>query len=119
MTARKTKRQIPFDRTKIGYVDADVNLVETREIEKRDNIYGEWFAKHHEIDVDKNMVDGELINTFTHEVLHALVHVWGIKFESHEQEEYIVNALGGALTTYFKDNADYLQWLLDTFHGDE
>ena len=42
MAAKKSKNDLPFDKIKIGYIDADVNAVANRQIEKRDNIYGEW-----------------------------------------------------------------------------
>ena len=122
-TRRKTKADVPFDIIKIGYVDAKVNAVESREIEKRDNIFGEWFAKNHEIDFDGDMADGEKLNTILHEVLHAIVHVWGIDFKSfdtsHEQEEHVVNAMASALITVFKDNPEYLLWMYNKLHGEE
>jgi Zn-dependent peptidase ImmA (M78 family) len=119
MSKRYNKSGLPFESVKIGYVDAEITAVESREIEKRDNIYGEWFAKHHEIDYDKELIGGEKVNTLIHEILHAIVHVWGIKFNSHEQEEDIVNTLGGALATLFKDNPELLLWVYNEFHGEE
>ena len=76
-------------------------------------------AKNHEIDYDENMAAPEIVNTILHEVLHAIVHVWGIKFKDSDQEEEVVNALGGALSTLFKDNLELLDWIKDTFHKDE
>jgi hypothetical protein len=118
MAARKTKNTLPFNSVKIGYVDADVIAIEGRELQKRDGIFGEWNGKTHEIEYDINMAEAEKVNTLLHEVLHGLNHVWGIKYDSLDQEEEIVNALGGALATFFKDNKKFLEWVMTTFHGE-
>lgn len=116
--AKKTKNDLPFDIIKIGYIKAKINAVESREIEKRDNIFGEWFSKNHEIDFDKNMVEAEKVNTILHETLHALCYAWGIKFRNSEQEEEIVNALSSALCTLIKDNPEFYKWMGDVLHDD-
>lgn len=117
-TRRSNKSGLPFEQIKIGYIEADVNAVESRQIEKRDNIFGEWFAKNHEIDFDEAMVEPEKANTILHEVLHAIVHVWGIEFKDSEQEETIVNSMSSAMVTIIKDNPEFIMWLYNTFHGD-
>jgi len=116
---KRKKDGLPFDCVKIGYVDAKVNAVKSREIEKRDNIFGEWFAKNHEIDYDEAMVDGEKVNTILHEILHAIVHVWGIQFSSNDTEEAIVNSMASALVTIIKDNPDFVLWMYNVFHEEE
>lgn len=114
--ARKPK--LPFDTIKIGYIEAKVSGISSREASKRE-IYGEFFAKEHEIDYDEDMVDSEKINTILHETLHGVIHVFGIKFRDHEQEEEIVNSLGGALTTLIKDNPKLFRWIMSVLHEEE
>ena len=114
----RKKNYLPFKQVKIGYLEADVNPVKGRDAEKRE-IFGEFFSKHHEIDYDEDMVDSEIVNTLLHEIGHAIVHVFGIEFTNNEQEEKVIKSLMGGLTTVFKDNKEFLDWLRTTLHGDE
>ena len=112
---KKCKSDLPFDNIKIGYVDAKVIGVEGRDADKR-AIFGEFFNKQHELDYDISMNDSEKVSTLIHEILHAIVHVFGIKFRDNEHEEDIVTSLSGGITTVLKDNPKFIEWIQKTFH---
>lgn len=49
------------------------------------------------------------VDTFIHELLHALYWAWGI--EDEDKEERIVNVLGPAWTAFYRDNPWFLDWI--------
>lgn len=118
MARRSNKSDLPFEKIKIGYIEAKVNGVEGRDADKRE-IFGEFFSKQHEIDYDVSMVGAEKVNTILHEILHGITHVFGIRFNGHDQEEEIVNAMAGGLTTLFRDNPKFVDWMRDVLHNEE
>ena len=101
----KAKNKLPFDKVKIGYADYSLNALTEKDAGRR-LIDGECHLKEQEIDYDSSMSEQLIMNTILHEIGHAMVHVFGIKFKDEDYEEHFVNAYSGALVTVLRDNPE-------------
>jgi hypothetical protein len=103
----------PIHHIKIGYADITLVPLSGKEAAQR-CIMGLFDAKHHKIEYDTTLAEKEVVDTLMHEILHAINHMFGIKFAGHEDEEIIVNALAHGITTAMRDNPDFFRWMIDT-----
>lgn len=112
-------KKLPFNELKVLYSDCKIVGIDNKSAGKRE-IMGEYHYHDQTIEFDSSLPDTEKANVILHELLHAVVHTMGIKFQGgHEEEEFIVNAFGGGLTTIFRDNPLLLDWLKEVLNGEE
>ncbi len=108
----KNKKALKVPRKiKIGY--------STFDIESRTQ---EWKIKHKAVgrcQVDKSLIEydftqsgPEVVNTVIHEILHAIIYIFDIEFDSHKKEEYLVRKLSNGIQTVFCDNPEFLEWIM-------
>lgn len=72
--------------------------------------WGECSTLEQRISIQSNMPSPEkAIDTFLHEVLHAIY--WAYGFDDADKEERIVGTLGTALTALHRDNPWLAGWL--------
>lgn len=77
-------------------------------VDKNDEYLGETQADNLSIKVTEGIDDKLQAMVLLHEVLHAMVYCYGIKFDTQEQEEYYINAFGLALFDVLRDNQSLL-----------
>ena len=113
MSTKKSKK-LPFDKVKVGYADYKLVPLTEKDAGKR-LIDGECDLKAQEIDYDSTMNEQLVMNTILHEIGHAMVHVFGIKFKDEDYEEHFVNAYSGALVTVLCANPELYRHLGKVF----
>ena len=89
MASRKDK--LPFDELKVGFNKYKVIGISEKDACRRE-IHGEFHYKDCEIDYDLSLSDPDRVNTILHELGHAIVHVFGIKFRDSDQEEDVTSS---------------------------
>lgn len=76
------------------------------------NLYGQIHFDKKTIELAKNQDEEELVDTFLHELAHAIFHEHNIDINNKLEEE-IVTKLANGLTQFFKDNPKAIKWLLN------
>jgi Zn-dependent peptidase ImmA (M78 family) len=109
----KKKDVVPFSNIKVLYADYEVVPLDEKQANLRE-IFGQFHAKEQVIEYDSSLQNDEIVNTILHEVAHGICHTMGIKFNNNEDEEHFVNTFTAGLVTVFKDNPNFLAWILET-----
>lgn len=108
--AKVRRRRKPPKQVKIGYLDVPLNPKTDRWYKK--NQCDGWFnTTLPEIAYWRSLPQDELVNTILHEILHGVVYVFDVKFESGRAEEAAVRKIANGLVTLLKDNPALLEWL--------
>lgn len=82
-------------------------------VERNDEFLGETQADNLCIKVSKGIDEKIAAMTLLHEVLHCAAYCYGIKFDSHEQEEYFINSFSLALFDIIRDNPQLLNCIFN------
>lgn len=115
---KKPGDKVPFDELKVAWGNYKINHLTHKDAGKR-LIRGEFHAEESEIDYDTGLSDQEKVNTILHELGHAIVHTFGIKFKDDDQEEEIVNSMASGYMTVFRDNPALVKWIVDVLFDGE
>ena len=112
MTARK-EPALP-DKVKVGPLTFDItddtmSHVLAEHEEKTAGLYGRCDYKKQAIVLDPGMAPGQYRATLLHEVLHAVIHTSGAKFDDDEQ---IISALEFPLLAVLRDNHALVAYLV-------
>jgi len=113
-----SRKKLPVEFFKIMYINYKLRGMCSKEANDRE-ICGECNPKYSLIEYDSSLSDDELACTLLHEALHGYVYTMGIDFESSKDEEKFVTLFGNAMTTFFKDNPKFLEWLYDLYCNDK
>jgi hypothetical protein len=70
------------------------------------------------IEFDRGQNPEELVDTLIHEVLHAVAEEYNVKFKSSQQEESVVSEFAHGLKDVFKNNPNFLHWMLSKFNSE-
>jgi len=92
---------------KLGY--QDIKITEEDLVDAQ----GCYQAEQSKIRIKEDMDKREQMNTLLHELLHAIVYVYGLKkdFKTDEEEEKIVNLLANGLTEVLVRNKDLVMFI--------
>lgn len=112
MRTNKKALKVP-KKVKIGY--------STFNIDSKDEAWKEKNRAVGMCKVDKSLIeyfnqqsDSEIVNTIIHEILHAIVYVFDIEFDSAKKEECLVTKMANGIHTLMLDNPELLKWLLES-----
>lgn len=114
--ARKKKENyfgLP-EKIKIGYALYDIKTYTPKKDDTESDeatAMGLTFSQWHFIKLNEQQSIRECASTLVHELLHAIVYVFSIKFKTDQEEEKYVSALANGITTIFRDNPELLDWL--------
>lgn len=61
----------------------------------------------------------EIVNTILHEILHAVIYVFDIEFDTNKKEECLVTKMANGLHTLLSDNPDLMRWLAESCKRDK
>lgn len=100
---------------KLGY--QDIRITEDDLVEAQ----GCYQSDPPRIRVKGGMEGRERLNTILHELIHAVLFVYGLKkdFKDDDEEERLVNALGNGLTEALVRNKSLVQFLSGASNGEE
>ena len=96
-------------RVKIGYMWFDIKPAQEDYIEAA-KIAAELHIDKEEIVYDKKLPQNRFINCIIHEIVHGIIDIWGIFFQSDEEEEKFTEAFTNGLITVFMDNQELITW---------
>lgn len=116
--ATKKKELVPFKFIKILYANYEVIPLEERQAQLRE-IFGQFHSKEQIIEYDSSLKNSEKVNTVLHEVAHGIVHTMGLKFHNDNEEEVFVNSFTAGLVTVFRDNPNFLSWILESLMNED
>lgn len=77
--------------------------------------YGEFSSQENKIRIDVTTNKIKLIDTFIHEINHAIFWAYGI--EDEDKEERVVATLATAWVQIYRDNPDILPFIQDTLEA--
>ena len=83
----------------------------TREWKEENGAYGMIHFDKNLIEIANSQSKQNLVDTVLHEILHAIVEEYKIKFTHHKVEERIVTHISQGLTAVFKDNPNLIEWI--------
>lgn len=110
----RNKVQRDIDIVKIGYRDYGINYKWSSELYS-------GFCNNDDglITIEKKVIHPIFqTEVLLHEILHGIFHMWGINTNmSDENEEALVNTIGLALITVFRDNPTLLPQIQRKLHG--
>ncbi len=94
----------------IGY--QDIEVIET---DFPDNEQGVYISDKSQIRIQRDMQPRESLNTVLHEIIHAIIFVYGAKqiFKDEEEEERVVGLVGNGLAEAFSRNPELAKWTAD------
>jgi hypothetical protein len=99
---------------KVKVAGYDFNIVDWPPIQaEATGRYGECSAQELEIRIRTDKQMSHTVNTFIHEVSHAIYWVYGIRDE--DAEERIVEMMGNGWAQVYRDNPDVLRFLNEAF----
>jgi Zn-dependent peptidase ImmA (M78 family) len=84
-------------------------------IKKLEGLFAQYHYEPNEIDVHKGLSEGERRAGLLHELLHAVLHIYGISTVvglSQQQEEKLILALEAPLLALLRDNPKVMEYLL-------
>lgn len=110
---RKTPKKI-----KIGYSDFRI-VPRSDQWGKRHKAYGDCSPDEARIQYVSSQKKNELVNTILHECLHGIVYMFDINFKNQEAEEKVVRKMANGLHMVFKDNPNFLEWIMQNCSNDE
>jgi hypothetical protein len=104
-------------KVRIGYRDYEIESIPDQD---KGKYLGWHYPQRHLIQLDfENIKPAELVNTYLHEIFHAMFSVIPNPFvkdendaDGFDQEERIVSYLGNAMSQFLKDNPDTVKWML-------
>ncbi|MFN4975282.1 MAG: hypothetical protein ACK5GV_08565 [Bacteroidota bacterium] len=112
MPNKKKALKVP-NKVKIGY--------SLFNIESRDEAWKERNGAVGMCKVDKSLIEyckeqsqPEIVNTIIHEILHAVVYMFDIDFDTAKKEECLVTKMANGLHTLILDNPELLKWLVES-----
>lgn len=100
------KVRIGFQSYEIRIMDkdsGDINL-----------ICGSSHALKQVITITDQMVPQQVANTFLHEVIHAIHHVYGLQHREDPSEEEYTNLTTNGLSAFIQDNPEAMLWIMDS-----
>jgi hypothetical protein len=106
----KVKRKTP-KKIKIGYSEFKL-IPRSNQWGKRNKALGDCLPEAARIQFDSSQRRNELVNTILHETLHGIVYMFDINFKNMKEEEKVVRKMANGLHTVFKDNPNFLEWIL-------
>lgn len=83
-------------------------------VKRLDNLYAQYDYETNEIDIDSKLSGGERRAALLHELLHALLRVYGIPSVvglSTQQEEKLILAVEAPLLALIRDNPKLVEYL--------
>lgn len=110
---RKTPKKI-----KIGYSDFKI-IPRSNVWGKKNKALGDCAPEEAKIQYDKTQNKLELVNTILHEALHGIVYMFDINFKSSRDEERVIRKIANGLQTVFKDNPQFLEWIVQNSKSNE
>lgn len=115
--AKKTIRRKTPKRVKIGYSEFKI-IPRSHHWGKRNKAFGECAPDQAKIQYDSTQKQSELVNTILHETLHGIVYMFDINFKSQRDEENVVRKMANGLHTVFRDNPQFIEWIMQNSRGD-
>jgi hypothetical protein len=112
MPTRKKALKVP-KKVKIGYSTFNIDSKDSTWKEKNQAV-GMCSVDKSLIEYCKEQSDPEIVNTVIHEILHALIYVFDMEFDSSKKEECLVTKMANGLQTLLLDNPELLKWLSDS-----
>lgn len=112
MKKRKTPKKI-----KIGYSEFKI-IPRSNEWGKRNKAFGDCSPEQAKIQYDVTQKRTELVNTILHETLHGIVYMFDINFKNSREEEKVIRKIANGLQTVFKDNPQFLEWIIQNSERD-
>lgn len=116
MTRRKLRRTPK--RIKIGYSVFKL-IPRSSNWGARNKAFGLCQPDEAKICFDKTQKRTELVNTILHEMLHGIVYMFDINFKSMRDEENVVRKMANGLQVVFRDNPEFLEWILQNTTKDD
>jgi hypothetical protein len=98
---------------KLGY---RVYTIEEMPEDGRGTHVGFHHGQLHAIELNSEFPPDEVINTFLHEIAHAIFDIAAFRFGKNVDEEDVVACLGNGLTQFFKHNPEVIAWILNTLN---
>jgi len=102
---------------KIGYKKYQILNLDPL-LSKVNDVHGQFIANEGVIALSDDEDSISHINTFIHEILHAIIYQWGIELNDKE-EERICNTLANGLTTVWVDNPWLLPYIQKKIKGEK
>lgn len=118
MAGKKTIRRKTPKRLKIGYSEFKI-VPRSAHWGVRNKAFGECSPDEAKIQYDSTQKRSELVNTILHEALHGIVYMFDINFKNMKEEENVVRKMANGLHTVFRDNPQFLEWIIQNSSGDD
>lgn len=118
MTQRQTKRRKTPKRIKIGYLDFKL-MPRSKKWSVKHKAVGMCVPEDGHIAYYSKQKRSEIVNTILHEMIHGVVYMFDINFRNLREEERVVRKIANGLHTVFKDNPEFLEWVLQNSHVDD
>jgi hypothetical protein len=104
--------------THIKIAGQDIKVVAMpRNVAQQNRQYGEYSAWDETISIYFKGNPLQVIDTFIHEVLHAVWDVYGL--QRKDTEERSVSITATAITQIIRDNPDWVSWALELLYGED
>jgi Zn-dependent peptidase ImmA (M78 family) len=84
-------------------------------VKRLENLYAQYDYESNEIDIDSKLSQGEKRAALLHELLHALLRVYGVQTVvglTTQQEEKLILAIEAPLLALLRDNPKVMEYLL-------
>lgn len=118
ITKKKTIQRKTPRRVKIGYLDFKL-VPRSKKWSIKHKALGMCIPEDAHIAYYSKQKRSEIVNTILHELLHGVVYMFDINFRNLREEEKVVRKMANGLHTVFKDNPQFLEWLLQNSVKDD
>jgi hypothetical protein len=105
-------------RIKIGYLDFKL-IPRSKKWSIKHKAVGMCLPEDGRIAFSTAQKRSEIVNTILHEMLHGVVYMFDINFRNLREEEKVVRKMANGLHTVFKDNPEFLEWVMQNSGDDE
>lgn len=110
MPNKKSALKVP-KKIKIGYSNFTISSTD-KDWKIKNKAVGLCAVEKSLIEYCKEQSDSEIVNTIIHEILHAVIYIFDVEFDTVKKEEYVVKKLANGLQTLLIDNPEFLSWLM-------
>lgn len=104
---------LPPSPIKVGHLQIDVVPLTEEEADKHD-IDGDADTHRQSLRLRETLKPALMVETALHEIMHVCYDVW--KINARWGEERTVDSLASGLTTVFKDNPKFVEWMVKNLH---
>jgi hypothetical protein len=117
-TKKKTIQRKTPRRVKIGYLDFKL-VPRSKKWSIKHKAVGMCIPEYAHIAYYSKQKRSEIVNTILHELLHGVVYMFDINFRNSREEEKVVRKIANGLHTVFKDNPEFVEWLVQNSVKDD